>query len=66
MGFQRKKKQFDASLYCADCSCLALLGGRHVIRDVLLCLKHWCVSDLILLGFIENYFFLYTPFSLFQ
>lgn len=29
MGFQRKKKQFDASLYCADCSCLALLGGRR-------------------------------------
>lgn len=55
MGFQKKKKQFDTSLYCVDCSYLVFLAGRLVIWDVLVHLKHWCVPDL-LSGFIENYF----------
>lgn len=65
MGFQKKKKQFDASLSYVDCCYLVFWGGSLVIWDVLLHLKHRCVSNL-LLGFIENYFFFYTLLSLFQ
>lgn len=36
MGFQKKQKQFDASLYYVDCCSLVFLGGQ--LRDL------WCIA----------------------